>query len=56
MRRLAIKIQKRVWEMGRNIILRCLDVCRNGMTRRIRMDASRASTPPSLFGIDRRIA
>lgn len=56
MRRFAIKIQKRVWEMGRNIKLRCLDVWRNGIARRIRMEANRASTPPSLFGIDRRMA
>lgn len=54
--RLAVRIQNRVWEIGRNIRLRCLDVCRRGIIRRIKIDASRASTPPSLLGIDRRMA
>lgn len=54
--RLAVRIQNRVWEIGRNIRLRCLDVWRRGMIRRIKMEAKRASTPPSLLGIDRRMA
>lgn len=54
--RLAVRIQKSVWEIGRNIMLRWLDVCRSGMASRIRIDASSASTPPSLLGIDRRMA
>ena len=54
--RLAVRIQNRVWEIGRNIRLRCLDVWRNGIMRRIKMDANRARTPPSLLGIDRRMA
>lgn len=54
--RLAVKIQNSVWEIGRNIRLRCLDVWSRGMMRRIRIDASRARTPPSLLGIERRIA
>ena len=54
--RLAVRIQNRICEIGRNIRLRCLDVWRSGMMRRIKMDASRASTPPSLLGIDRRMA
>lgn len=31
-------------------------MCRNGIRNRIRTEAARARTPPSLFGIDRRIA
>lgn len=37
-------------------MLRCFDVWSNGMMARIRMDRTRATTPPSLFGIERRIA
>lgn len=37
-------------------MLRCFDVCRSGMRAKIRIDRTRASTPPSLFGIDRRMA
>lgn len=52
----ATKIQKRVWERGRKVRLRCFEVCRNGTTIRTRMEARSARTPPSLSGIDRRIA
>ena len=44
------------WLRGRNIMLRCLDVWRKGIMSRIRMESARASTPPSLLGMDRRIA
>ena len=54
--RSATKIQNRHWLSGRNIMLRCLDVCSKGMRIRIRMEKTRARTPPSLLGIDRRIA
>lgn len=37
-------------------MLRCLDVWRIGTMARIRIDITRARTPPSLFGIERRIA
>lgn len=37
-------------------MLRCLDVWRSGINPRIRIDRSRARTPPSLFGTDRRMA
>lgn len=37
-------------------MLRCFDVCSSGMIARIRMDSTRARTPPSLLGIDRKIA
>jgi len=35
---------------------RCLEVCRNGTSIRTKMEASKASTPPSLLGIERRMA
>lgn len=54
--RLVTSIQNRVCEIGRNVRLLCLDVWRSGIINRIKMDASRARTPPSLLGIDRRIA
>ena len=54
--RSATKIQNRHWLSGRNIMLRCLDVCSKGMRIRIRMEKTRARTPPSLLGIGRRIA
>ena len=54
--RSATKIQNRHWLSGRIIMLRCLDVCSKGMRIRIRMEKTRARTPPSLLGIDRRIA
>lgn len=37
-------------------MLRWLEVCRNGIINRTRIDMTRAKTPPNLFGIDRRIA
>lgn len=37
-------------------MLRCLEVWRKGMMMRIRIERTKASTPPSLLGIDRRIA
>lgn len=42
--------------IGRNIRLRCFEVWRNGRRARIKIERIRASTPPSLFGIERRIA
>lgn len=54
--RSATRVQNRHWLMGRNIMLRCFDVCSRGMNARIRIERIRASTPPNLLGIDRRIA
>lgn len=54
--RSATRIQNRHWLNGRNIMLRCLDVWRSGIRIRIKIDETRARTPPSLLGIDRRIA
>lgn len=56
MRRLATRIQKRSWDKGRNVIARCLDVWSRGARKRISTEAARASTPPSLLGIERRMA
>lgn len=53
---LATKAQKRNCVTGRNVSPRCLDVWRKGTSIRTRMEASRASTPPSLLGIERRMA
>ena len=36
-------------------MLCCLDVWRKGMSTRIRIERTRAKTPPSLLGIDRRL-
>lgn len=55
-RRSATRDQNRIWVSGRNEAVRCFDVCKVGIRNKIRMENSRASTPPSLFGIDRRIA
>jgi len=52
----ATRAQNRNWEAGRNVSARCLEVCKNGTTIRTKMEAKSASTPPSLFGMDRRIA
>lgn len=37
-------------------MLRCLDVWSRGIIIKIRIERTRANTPPNLFGIDRRIA
>lgn len=52
----ATRVQKMNWEMGRNVRLRCFEVCMRGTSIRTRIEARRANTPPSLLGIDRRIA
>lgn len=55
-RRLVTRVQKRSWESGRKVIVRCLDLWRRGIKSRISTEAASASTPPSLFGIERRMA
>ena len=52
----ATRAQNKNWVTGRKVMLRCFEVCRIGTTIRTRIDERRARTPPSLFGIDRRIA
>lgn len=54
--RSATKIQNTHWLSGRNIMLRCLDMCRMGNNIRMRIERTRANTPPSLLGMDRRMA
>lgn len=54
--RSVTRSQNRHWLKGRNAMLRCFDVCSSGMAARIRIERTRATTPPSLFGIERRIA
>lgn len=52
----ATKTQNKNWETGRKVRLRCLEVWRSGTSINTRIEAKRARTPPSLLGIDRRIA
>ena len=56
MMRLATNVQNSSWERGRKVIVRCLDLWRKGLRKRISTEAARANTPPSLFGIERRMA
>lgn len=52
----ATRVQNRNCVRGRNVRLRCFDVWRMGTTISTRMEARRARTPPSLLGIERRMA
>lgn len=54
--RLATNTQYRIWVIGRNIRLRCFEVWRKGINAKIKMDRISARTPPSLLGMERRIA
>ena len=54
--RFAVKVQNRSWDRGRKAIVRCLDLWRRGHRNRISTDAAKARTPPSLLGIERRMA
>lgn len=56
MRMFATRAQNRICDRGRKVIDRSFDVCSRGMRNRTRIEAARASTPPSLFGMDRRMA
>lgn len=53
---LAIKAQKRNCERGRKVRARCFEVWRIGTSMSTKMEANKARTPPSLLGIDRRMA
>lgn len=55
-RTLATSAQNRIWDRGRKVIDRNFDVWRSGVRNRTRIEAARARTPPSLFGMDRRMA
>lgn len=52
----ATSIQNISWPKGRKVSPRCLDVWRIGTSINTKIENSSANTPPSLFGIDRRIA
>lgn len=52
----ATRTQNRICVRGRNVSPRCFEVCKMGTSIRIRIEERRANTPPSLFGIDRKIA
>lgn len=52
----ATRVQNRNCVRGRNVRLRCFDVWRIGTTISTKMEDSRARTPPSLLGIERRMA
>lgn len=54
--KLATRVQNSNWERGRNVIVRCFDLWRGGIRKRIRTEAARAKTPPSLLGIERKMA
>lgn len=54
--RLVTRIQNISWDKGRKVIVRCFDLCKNGIRNRIRTEAARARTPPNLLGIERRMA
>lgn len=56
MRRLATRVQNRSCESGRKVMARCLDLWSRGVKNSTRTEAARASTPPNLLGIERRIA
>lgn len=55
-KRSATRIQYIVWVIGRKVSPRCLEVWRSGIRASTRIDRIRARTPPSLLGMERRIA
>lgn len=56
MNRFAVRVQNSSWDRGRKVIVRCLDLWSSGHRNSTRTDAARASTPPNLFGMERRMA
>ena len=50
------RIQNNTWDTGRKTIVLCFEMCVAGTRNNTRMAESSANTPPSLLGIDRRIA
>lgn len=55
-RNLATMVQNSICEKGRKVLAFMLDVWRIGIRKSTRIEAARAITPPSLLGMDRRIA
>lgn len=56
MRKVATSNQKAACDSGRKELDSFFEVFRRGIKNRTSMAATRAITPPNLFGIDRRIA
>lgn len=52
----ATRSQNKNCVMGRKVRARCLEVWRIGTTIKTRIENRRARTPPSLLGIERRMA
>jgi len=52
----AIRTQNRSCVRGRKVRLRWFDVWRIGTTMSTKIEAKRASTPPNLLGMERRMA
>lgn len=52
----ATRSQNINWATGRKVRPRCLDVWSKGTTISTRMENNRARTPPSLLGMERRMA
>ena len=50
------RVQNRNCVIGRNVSPCCLEVCSSGTSIRTRIENSKARTPPSLLGMDRRMA
>lgn len=51
-----IKAQNKVLVIGRKAIVRCREVWRLGIRKRTKIENRRAKTPPSLLGMERRMA
>lgn len=51
-----IRVQNNSCDGGRKAFPRCFEVCNIGTTISTKIEKRRASTPPSLFGIERRMA
>lgn len=55
-RNTVVRSQNRVCDAGRNVLACFLEVCSRGTKNKTSIDASRAITPPSFFGMERRMA
>lgn len=55
-RRSATRSQNTIWLRGRNIIVRCFELCSTGVIASTRIDRTNTNMPPSLVGIVRKIA
>lgn len=52
----ATRTQNRSWERGRKVSPCCFEMCSIGTIISTKMENNSARTPPSLLGIDRRMA